>query len=472
MKMFIKGEWVDSSETFNVLNPFDGSVIDTVPRGNATDVDAAVAGAVEGARIMRTMSGYDRYQILRKTSELMLERQEELAQTLSAEGGKVIGEARFEIMRSAQNMEVVSEEAKRLSGEVLPMDGGAGVVGKVGMTLRVPCGVVAAITPFNFPMNLVCHKIGPALAAGNSVVLKPASDTPLIALKLIEVLLEAGLPPLAIACVTGGGGEIGDALCSHPQVRKISFTGSRAVGDHICRIAGVKKVTMELGGNSPLVVMDDADLEAVAAAIAGGGYANAGQVCISTQRVLVMEKVYEDLLTVLKPKVEAIRCGNQADEQTKMGPMIREPDAARVAQWIDEAVEAGARKLCGGSREGTMCSPTLLADVTPSMQIVRDEVFGPAVGVSPVSSIEEAIAAANDTNYGLSAAIFTDNLNHAMKFAHEVDSGNIHVNWGTVWRTDFMPYGGLKDSGMGKEGSKYAIEEMTEMKTVIIHDCL
>ena len=272
MKMFIGGEWFDKTATIEVKNPFDGSVVDTVPRGDTADVDTALAGAAQGARIMRKVPGYERFQMLRKAAELMNERLEDLARTISLEGGKVIGEARFEASRAVQTMELSAEEAKRLGGEVLPLDGGVGVVDKMGFTLRVPCGVVVAITPFNFPLNLVCHKVGPALAAGNAVVLKPTSDTPLVALKLVEILLEAGVPPLAVSCLTGGGGEIGDALCADPRVRKISFTGSREVGQHICRTAGLKKVTMELGSNSPLIVMDDADLDKVAAATAATGF--------------------------------------------------------------------------------------------------------------------------------------------------------------------------------------------------------
>ena len=469
MKMFIGGEWFDKTATIEVKNPFDGSVVDTVPRGETADVDTALAGAAQGARIMRKVPGYERFQMLRKAAELMDERLEDLARTISLEGGKVIGEARFEASRAVQTMELSAEEAKRLGGEVLPLDGGVGVVGKMGFTLRVPCGVVVAITPFNFPLNLVCHKVGPALAAGNAVVLKPTSDTPLVALKLVEILLEAGVPPLAVSCLTGGGGEIGDALCADPRVRKISFTGSREVGQHICRTAGLKKVTMELGSNSPLIVMDDADLDKVAAATAVTGFAHAGQVCISAQRIVVMDRVYEQYLAALKPKVEAIVVGDPSDEKTKMGPMIREADAVRVQQWIGEAVDGGARLICGGGREGTICEPTILADVQPTMRVSRDELFGPAVAVSRAADLDEAIRIANDTNYGLSASIFTQNIDHALRFAREVDSGNIHINWGTVWRTDFMPYGGLKESGMGKEGPKYAIEEMTEMKTVIIH---
>jgi glyceraldehyde-3-phosphate dehydrogenase (NADP+) len=469
MKMFLRGRWIDKAEKIEVINPFDRSVIDTVPKADPDDVDAALAGAVEGARIMRNLPGYERFVVLRKAAGLMHDRLEELARTISSEEGKTLAEARGEATRAVQTLELSAEEAKRLGGEVLPLDGAPGCAGDFGMTLRVPCGVVAAITPFNFPLNLVCHKVAPALAAGNSVVLKPASDTPLVALKLVEILLEAGVPPPAITCLTGPGGEIGDAICTDPRVRKISFTGSREVGEQICKVAGIKKVTMELGCNSPLIVADDADLTKAAELATITGLANAGQVCISAQRLLVMDKVHGDFLDVLKPKVEAITTGDQLAEGTKMGPMIREADAIRVRRWVDEAVADGARLLCGGRRQGHLLEPMLLTDVKPEMRISCDELFGPAVGVTRVGDIDEAIALANDTPYGLSAAIFTESLETAMRFAREVDAGNLHVNWGTVWRADLMPYGGLKQSGLGKEGPKYAVEEMTEMKTVIMH---
>ncbi len=469
MKMFSRGKWVDKSAVIEVKNPFNGSVIDTVPKADATDVDDALAGVVEGAKLMRRMSGYERGRILQKAASLMEARQEELGRLISTEEGKILAEGRFEASRATETIQLSGEEAKRLGGEVLPLDGAPGGEGRFGFTLRVPCGVVAAITPFNFPLNLVCHKVGPALAAGNSVVIKPASDTPLSALKLVEILLEAGVPPLAIACLTGSGSTVGDALSTDPRVRKISFTGSRDVGERICRAAGVKKVTMELGSNSPLVVMPDADLAKVAAATVATGFSNAGQVCISAQRVIAMRPVYSDLLETLVPKVKGIVAGNQLEERTTMGPMIREADAVRVGQWIKEAAGAGARVLCGGGRKGTLFEPTVVADVKPSMRISCDELFGPAVAVTPAADIDEAIALANDSPYGLSAAIFTEKLQWAMRFAREVDSGNIHINWGPQWRADLMPYGGLKQSGLGKEGPKYAVQEMTELKTVIMH---
>lgn len=469
MKMFIGGEWVDKRARIEVRNPFDNSVIDTVPRAEADDVERALAGAVEGAAIMRRMSGYERARILRKAADLLGQRTEKLGRLISSEEGKVLAEGLAEVARSRETIELSADEAKRLCGEVLPLDGAPGGAGKLGFTLRVPCGVVAAITPFNFPLNLVCHKIGPALAAGNSVILKPASDTPLSALAMVEILLEAGLPPLAIHCLTGSGATLGDAICSDPRVRKISFTGSRDVGEHICRVAGLKKVTMELGSNSPIIVMGDADLNKVAEATIATGYANAGQVCISTQRVIALAPVYHDLIEVLRPKVQAIAVGNQLDEKTKMGPMVRESDAKRVESWVNEAVAAGATLVTGGHRRGTIYEPTLVADVDPRMRISCQELFGPAVAMTRADSIEEAIRIANDTPYGLAAGIFTENITWAMQFARQVDSGNLHINWGPQWRADLMPYGGLKESGFGKEGPKYAVAEMTELKTVIIH---
>ncbi|MFQ5860411.1 MAG: aldehyde dehydrogenase family protein [Dehalococcoidia bacterium] len=469
MKMIVGGEWIDKSERIPVVNPFDGSVLDTVPKGDLEDVATAVATAERGATIMAKMPALQRYTILHKAADLLAERAEEFARTITLEEGKVISDARVEVQRAIQTITLSAEEAKRLYGETIPLDASAGATRQFGFTIRVPCGVVVAISPFNFPLNLVCHKVGPALAAGNAVIIKPATDTPLSALKLTEVLLEAGTPPEALQCLIGPGGAIGDALCADPRVRKITFTGSRDVGEHICRVAGLKKVTMELGSNCPLIVMPDADLNKVAQATAITGYTNAGQVCISTQRVLADGKVYGDFLDALKPQVEAITTGNPLEETVKMGPMIREADAVRVQQWIQEAVASGARVVTGGERSGTMHVPTVVADVKPEMRISCDELFGPAVAVTRVNDIDEAIALANDTNYGLSAGIFTQNVDWAMKFAREVQSGNLHINAGPQWRADLMPYGGLKESGMGKEGPRYAVEEMTELKMVVFH---
>lgn len=469
MKMLIAGKWLDKSDRIEVRNPFDDTLIDTVPRADAADVERALAGAVEGAKIMRAMSGYERAKILRKAADLMGQRTDKLGRLISTEEGKILAEGVFEVSRARETIELSAEEARRLSGEVLPLDGAPGGAGKLGFTLRVPCGVVVAITPFNFPLNLVCHKIGPALAAGNAVILKPASDTPLSALVMVEILLEAGLPPLAISCVTGSGSAVGDALCRDPRVRKISFTGSRDVGEHICRVAGLKKVTMELGSNSPIIVMPDADLQKVAEATIATGYSNAGQVCISTQRVIALPGVYDELIGVLAPKVQAITLGNPLDEKTKMGPMVRRADAERVESWVNEAVAGGAKLVAGGRRQGAFYEATLLADVDPGMRISCQELFGPAVAVTRAGSVDEAIRLANDSPYGLAAGIFTENISWAIQFARQVDSGSLHINWGPQWRADLMPYGGLKESGFGKEGPKYAVAEMSEFKTVIIH---
>ena len=469
MKMYIAGEWIDKAETIPVMNPYDNSVVDTVPRGDLKDVEAAVASAERGAKEMAKLSGYQRFEILRKAAHLMEERLEDLGRTITLEEGKIISEGRTEAARAVQTIELSGEEAKRLYGETVPLDGAANWTGQLGFTLRVPCGVIAAISPFNFPLNLVCHKVGPALAAGNSVVIKPATDTPLVALKMTEILLDAGVPAEAVQCITGSGGQIGDALVGDPRVRKVTFTGSRDVGEHICKTAGLKKVTMELGSNAPLIVMPDADMEKVVSATISSGYANAGQVCISAQRIIANREIYADYLDALTEGVKGLSTGDPLDDTVKMGPMVRPQDAVRVNKWITEAVGSGARTLTGGDYSGTLHAPTVVADVTPEMRISCDELFGPAVAVTPFSDIDEAISMANDSNYGLSAGIFTQNIDWAIRFAREVDSGNLMINSGPQWRADLMPYGGLKESGMGKEGPKYAVEEMTELKLVIYH---
>ena len=469
MKIFLGGNWVDKPNKIEVRNPFDNSIIDHVPKADGGDVEKALAFAERGAKVMAKLSSYERWKVLRKAADTMAARNEELGQLISKEEGKIIAEGRGEASRAVETIMGSAEEAKRLHGETVPLDADPTGSKKFGFTLRVPCGVVAAIAPFNFPLNLVCHKVGPALAAGNSVIVKPASDTPLSALKLTEILLESGLPPEGIQCITGSGGEIGDTIVKDRRVRKITFTGSREIGDRICRMAGIKKVTMELGSNSPLIIMPDANLDKVAAAVAVTGYGNAGQICISTQRVLTSKQVYGDFLGVLKPKVEALTTGNQLDEKSKVGPMVKESEAVRVEDWINEAVAGGARMVAGGGRRGAIYMPAVVADVKPEMRISRDELFGPAVAVTPFNAIEDAIALANDSVYGLSAGIFTENVEWAMKFAREAEAGNLHVNWGPQWRVDLMPYGGLKDSGFGKEGPRYAVEEMTELKMVVFH---
>ena len=469
MKNYVATEWIETGETIEVINPFNGEVIDTVPKCGVGEVDRALESAARGAAVMAKLSGYERYEILKKAADLLAEGSEEFARTITLEEGKILAESRGEVGRGIQTLTLSAEEAKRLHGETVPFDGAPATSGKIGFTLRVPCGIVVAISPFNFPLNLVCHKVGPALAAGNAVVVKPATDTPLSALKLTELMLKAGLPPEGIQCLTGPGGKVGEALCADPRVRKITFTGSRDVGERICQVGALKKITMELGSNAPIIVMPDADMEKVAAAVVSTGYANAGQVCISTQRVLVSDPIYSDFLDTTKVKVEALATGDPLDRSTHVGPMVREPDAVRVAELIQEAVSGGARLVTGGERSGAIYAPTIVADVDPDMRVSRDELFGPAVAVTRVNDIDEAIVLANDSRYGLAAGIFTENVEWAMKFAREVESGNLHINYGPQWRVDLMPYGGLKESGFGKEGPRYAVEEMTELKTVVFH---
>jgi acyl-CoA reductase-like NAD-dependent aldehyde dehydrogenase len=469
MKMYVAGEWIDKSQKIEVRNSYDGSVIDTVPRAESADIERALQSAERGARAMAKLTSHERWQVLRRAADLMAARVEELGTLISKEEGKILAEGRAEVLRAVDTITESAEEAKRVHGETVALDAASHGAGKFGVTIRVPCGVVVAISPFNFPLNLVCHKVGPAIAGGNAVIVKPATDTPLSALRLTEILLEARLPPEGINALTGSGGEIGDRLVADRRVRKITFTGSRDVGEHICKTAGIKRVTMELGSNAPVIVMPDANLDKVAAAVASTGYANAGQVCISTQRVLTSSSVYSDFLDALRPKVAGLKTGNQLDPTVNVGPMIKEKEAVRVDEWVKEAVAGGARVVTGGQRQGAMYAPTVVADVKPNMRISSDELFGPAVAVTPFIDIDEAIALANDTNYGLAAGIFTENLEWAWKFAREVQSGNLHVNWGPQWRADRMPYGGLKESGFGKEGPAYAIEEMTELKMVIFH---
>ena len=469
MKMYVAGQWIDKAQTIEVRNSYDATVIDTVPRADRADVERALQSAERGARAMAKLTSYERWKILHRAADLLAARAEELGTLISKEEGKIIAEGRAEALRAVDTIMESAEEAKRVHGETVALDAASHGKGKFGVTIRVPCGVVVAISPFNFPLNLVCHKVGPAIAGGNAVIVKPATDTPLSALRLTEILLEAGLPPEGINTLTGSGGEVGDLLVADRRVRKITFTGSRDVGEHICRTAGIKRVTMELGSNAPVIVMPDANLDKVAAAVASTGYANAGQVCISTQRVLAASGVYKNFLDALAPKVAALKVGNQLDPTVHVGPMIREKEAVRVDEWVKEAVASGARVVTGGTRQNAMYAPTVVADVKPEMRISCDELFGPAVAVTPFTDIDEAIALANDTNYGLAAGIFTENLEWAWKFAREVQSGNLHINWGPQWRADRMPYGGLKESGFGKEGPAYAIEEMTELKMVIFH---
>ncbi|MDH7481046.1 MAG: aldehyde dehydrogenase family protein [Armatimonadota bacterium] len=466
MKMIIGGEWVETNESIEVINPFDGSVIDTVPSADASNVESALQRAVVGAKEMSKLSARERSEILARAADLLQDRLDEFAVTIAKEVGKTIKEARTEVTRACLTIRTASEEAKRIHGETVPFDGMAGAESKFGFYIRVPVGVVLAITPFNVPLNLACHKVAPAIAAGNAVILKPATATPLADIMLGKLLLDAGLPPNAISVITGRGPSIGNLLVSDSRVRLISFTGSPEVGEAITRIAGLKKIAMELGSNSCAIVMDDADLDEAARRVRIGGYAVAGQVCISVQRVIVQEKVYDVFLEKLVPLVAGIRVGNQLDSETDMGPMIDEKAALRVESWIEEAIAGGAKSLLPIKRDGAILFPTVLTDVTLDMKVWSEEVFGPLVAVVKCRDFDHAIELANTSKYGLQAGIFTRNLEFALRAAREIEVGGVIINDVPTFRIDPMPYGGVKLSGFGREGPKYAIEEMTELKLV------
>jgi acyl-CoA reductase-like NAD-dependent aldehyde dehydrogenase len=467
VKMFLAGEWVDGEGEREVLNPWSGDVVDTVPNATSAQLDRALDAAVRGAAEMAALTGWERSQILNAAADLLRTRVEEIARTLSLEEGKPLAEALGEVSRCPELLRLSAFEGAQLRGEVLPLDAAMNGAGKFGLTLRIPCGVVVAITPFNFPLLLVLHKVAPALATGNAVILKPASTTPLVALELTRLLVEAGLPPLGMQCITGDGAALGHQLCADRRVRKITFTGSTAVGEDITRVAGVKRLSLELGGNAPVAVLADADVERAAASVATAGYVNAGQVCISTQRVIVERKLYADFLDALAPQVAAIQTGDPFDPETRLAAMITQREAERVESWVGEAVTAGARVVAGGERDGAVHAATVVADVDPSMRMFRDELFGPVVGVTPASDDADTLRLANQSDFGLSAGVFTRDVDAAFRLARHVDAGVVCINTAPPWRADLMPYGGVKQSGIGAEGPRYAVQEMTEVKTVV-----
>ncbi|KRE67729.1 aldehyde dehydrogenase [Arthrobacter sp. Soil736] len=472
MEMLIAGNWRGAADgrTEEVRSPFDGRIIDTVPVATVKDAQNALDRAEIGAHLQRSTPAHVRADILLRAAALADERAEDIAQTISAETGKPITEARGEASRSGNIIRLAAHEGSQLYGSTLPLDANAGTgLDKIGFTLRQPCGIVVAITPFNYPALLVLHKIAPALAAGNAVVLKPARATPLTALKLAQCFVDAGLPPEALSVITGPGSSLGDVLVTDPRVRKVSFTGSTSIGTRISSIAGVKKLSLELGASCPVIILPDADLELASTAVAAGGYVNAGQVCISVQRVIVDRRVEADFLDALVPKVEAIAVGNPKEDGTRLGSLISVEEATRVHSSIMEARHSGARVLTGGDRDGAVVTPAVVAGVDPRSPLSRNELFGPAVAVSSAQDMETAIAMANDNAYGLGAGIFTNDVAGAVQAMRQIDAGNIHINWSPLWRADLMPYGGLKGSGIGKEGVRSAVQEMTEEKTVVLH---
>ncbi|MGY5115307.1 aldehyde dehydrogenase family protein [Streptomyces sp. 900105755] len=459
-----------TGQTREITSPFDGSTVGTVALAGTEDVEAALAAAERGAAVWRRTPAHERMRILLRAAELADERAPKTAQTISAESGKTITEATGEASRSGDLIRLAAFEGTQLYGETLPLDANRGTgQDKLGFTLRQPCGIVVAITPFNYPALLVLHKLAPALAAGNAVILKPATSTPLTALELAECFVDAGLPEGVPSVLVGSGSVLGDALATDPRVRKISFTGSTATGEHISRVAGVKKLSLELGASCPVVVLPDADIEAAASAVALGGYVNAGQVCISVQRVITHPAVTGDFLDALVPKVEAIRTGDPSAPDTTMGALITTAEAERVERAIARAAVDGARVLTGGARDGAVVQAADVADVDPESPFSQQELFGPAVAVSSAADWESAIAQANGTAYGLGAGIFTSDVAGAVRAIREIDAGSVHINWTPRWRADLMPYGGLKGSGYGKEGPRAAVSEMTEVKTIVLH---
>ena len=454
----------------DIKSPFDGSVVGQAPVATIADVDNAITKAVSGADLWRHTPAHIRSAILFKAATLADERSEEIAQLISGENGKSLLEARGEASRSGEIIRLAAFEGSQLYGSSLPLDANKGTgLEKLGFTIRQPVGVVVAISPFNYPALLVLHKIAPALAVGNSVLLKPARTTPLTAIALAKCFSDAGLPEGVLQVITGSGAELGSALVKDSRVRKVSFTGSTSTGVQISNAAGVKKLSLELGSSCPVVVLDDADIDYATDAIALGGYINAGQVCISVQRVIVDEKIMSNFLDALKPKVEAIKVGNPKNDDTKVGTLINESEAIRVENSIKQAVSDGAVLLTGGTRDKTIIKPAIVCGVNPNSSFAQDELFGPAIAVSSANGIKEAITLANSTVYGLGAGVFTKNVDVAIQSAREIDAGIIHINWTPLWRADLMPYGGLKSSGVGKEGVRSTVTEMTEEKTIILH---
>ncbi|HUU46454.1 MAG TPA: aldehyde dehydrogenase family protein [Acidobacteriota bacterium] len=466
MKMLLNGEWVDRDQTIDVRDPFDNSIIDTIPAGDEKDAELALKGAVAGFEITKRMTVYDRAEILYKAAQLIKGRLEDFATTIAREGSKTITEARKEAARCVNTMICSAEEAKRILGETIPWDSFPGGEKRKGFYYRFPIGVVLAITPFNDPLNLVAHKLGPAIAAGNAVILKPATVTPLSAIKLVEVLLEAGLPPQAIQLITGQGSRIGDPLVSDDRVRMVSFTGGVEAGKHIAAKAGIKKVGMELGSDSPVIVWKDADLQLAVESCVSGSFWAAGQNCIGVQRLLVHRDIYEEFKTRFVALTKSYKIGDKMKAETNMGPMITEEEAIRVERWVKEAAANGANVLTGGGRNGALMEPTVLDNVPASAKVHCEEVFGPTVNLYPVDDLDKAIADANSLPYGLLAAIFTRDIEVAFKAAYELDCGGVMINDSTDYRLDSMPFGGVKYSGLGREGLKFSLQEMTEPKVV------
>ena len=468
-KLFIHQKWVDTKKYLEVKSPYDGSLAGIVCSADKELTEQAIKAAFEARKKMSLLTAKERGDILDKTAMLIKENSENFAKTITAESGKGIAFSRGEALRTAENFHFAADEARRLSGELIPFDAAASGANRFGYYKRYPIGVVGAITPFNFPLNLVGHKVGPAIAAGCPIVLKPASSTPLTSVLLVETLLEAGLPEYAINLVVGSGSVVGNTMVESDLINMLTFTGSPSVGLEIKSKAGIKKVTLELGSNSPAIINEDADISNAIPRCVVGGFSNSGQVCISIQRIYVHENRYNEFKEMFVGAVNASKFGNPADEKVLVGPMINKSEAERAEDMIKRAVAQGAKILVGGKRNGTMLEPTILENVDETMDVVSEEVFAPIVNLMKFKTLEEAIERANNSQFGLQAGIFTKDIKSAFYTIENIETGGVMINDVPTFRVDQMPYGGVKLSGTGREGPKFAVEEMTELKTVMFN---
>ncbi|MGP4079456.1 aldehyde dehydrogenase family protein [Pseudalkalibacillus sp. R45] len=465
-KMLVAGQWMDRERVIEVRDPQDNSLIDTVPAASVDDMHQCIEEAKEGARIAASMPVHERIAVINKAADHIEANNEKYAYTISREGSKTIREARGEVTRCIQTLRISAEEARRIHGETIPFDQRPGSENRVGYYYHVPIGIVGAITPFNDPLNLVAHKVGPAIASGNAIIVKPASATPLSALLLAEAFAEAGLPSKILSVITGYGNEIGDALVTHPAIRMISFTGGLEAGEEITRKAGLKKISMELGSNSPVIVLEDADLQEAIEASVSGAFSAAGQNCLSVQRIYIHESLITSFQEGFVERTKQYSIGDKQSELTDMGPLINEKEAIRVERLVEEAIEKGAVLLEGGIREGAFYTPTVLTNTPEDCTIAKEEIFGPVVLLYPIADLESAIEKANEVNYGLQAGIFTNDVRKAHMAIEKLDVGGIMINDSSDYRIDAMPFGGMKNSGLGREGIKFSIKEMTEPKVV------
>jgi acyl-CoA reductase-like NAD-dependent aldehyde dehydrogenase len=466
--LYINGEWLESSEKMKVYDKFSDEVIGEVAVAGRQNIDEAIKAANEAMK-SRPLPAHERYEILKRTAELVKKNAEEIETLIAREGGKPLKDAIAEVNRAVAVITTSSEEAKRIHGETVPLDAVPGSENRMGLYIRVPVGVIAAVTPFNFPINLVVHKVAPAIAAGCAVVLKPASTTPLTAIFLCKLLEEAGLPKGYINLVVGSGRTVGDYLVAHPGNKMITFTGSPSVGLQIKKNSGFNRVTLELGNNSGNIVHEDADLDLAADLLAKRAFGSAGQFCVSVQRIYVQENVLEYFTQKMVEATNRLVIGNPLDEATDVGPMISLKEAERVEEWVREAVQEGAEIIVGGNREGAVMQPTLLKNVNPKMKVVCEEVFGPLASIIPYKTFDEAIEYVNDSEYGLQAGVFTNNIELAWKAAKTISTGGVIINDTSSYRADIMPYGGIDKSGAGREGPRFAVEEMTEIRMVVFN---